>query len=272
MALSGQPPVYLTRFLGRRDEVGQSTRLLRETRLLTLTGPGGCGKTRLAAELAVAAEAWAGGVWWVDLASLSDPAHTPSTVAAVLGVRDAPARPLPEVLADWLRDRPGLLVLDNCEHLTAAYARTADTLLRACPQLRVLATSREPLDVAGEVARPVPPLSVPDPERLPSTAELVAYDAVALLVDRARAVNPRFEVADRNAAAVAGLCVRLDGLPLAIELAAARTKVLSVEQIVAGHVRRAAPARRTWPHPPGPAPDAVGGAAVEPRPALGAGT
>src|ERR671916_724050 len=231
---SGRPPnnlpLELSSFVGRQEEVSEVGRLLESNRLLTLTGPGGCGKTRLA--LAAAGDAaglFGDGVWLAELASLVDPAFVPRAVASALGTRGRPGRPL----AEHIGTREVLLVLDNCEHLVGACAEIAESLLRSCPRLRVLATSREALGVVGEVARPVPPLSLPDLRRLPDVAGLAVYGAARLFVERASAVSRTFALTERNAASVARVCYRLDGIPLAIELAAARTKVLTVEEISA---------------------------------------
>jgi hypothetical protein len=225
-------PLQLSSLIGRHRERTKAGRLLAERRLLTLTGPGGSGKTRLA--LAVAgdvAEDFEDGVWWVALAPLSDPEFVPQAVAWVLEVREGPGRPLIETLADHLASRETLLILDNCEHLVEACERLAGALLYASPNLRILATSREPLGVAGETVLLVPPLSLPDPGHPPAPEELERYEAVRLFVERAGSATPTFELTERNASTVALLCRNLDGIPLAIELAAARTKVLSVAQI-----------------------------------------
>src|SRR5215217_2660055 len=225
-------PLELSSFIGREREVAEVKRLLADRRLLTLCGPGGCGKTRLA--LAVAqdlAEGFEDGVWWVELASISDPELVALTVASALGVREAPDLSLTEVLVEYLRSRKTLLVLDNCEHLVETCADLANTLLRTCPDIEILATSREPLRISGESNLVVPSLSVPDPARTPPAGELVGYEAVRLFVERARAVDAGFAPTERNATAVARLCRKLDGIPLALELAAARMRVLSVEQI-----------------------------------------
>jgi len=226
-------PLELTSFVGREREISEVRSLLGQTRLLTLAGPGGCGKTRLALAVASdAAEGFEGGARWAGLASLSDPDLMPQTVAAALGVRETPGRPLVEALADDLGEAETLLVLDNCEHLVAACAALVDALLHRCPDLRVLATSREPLGVPGELTWSVPPLSLPDVSRLPALESLARYEAVRLFVERARAVAPGFELSPRNAAAVARLCRQLDGMPLALELAASRVRVLSPGQIL----------------------------------------
>jgi predicted ATPase/DNA-binding CsgD family transcriptional regulator len=225
-------PMRLSSFIGREKELAEVRRLLKGNRLLTLTGVGGCGKTRLA--LAAAdelMETFEDGVWLVDLAPLSDPSLVPQAVASTLGVREQPGRSLTVALSDYLASKKVLLVLDNCEHLIEACAELAESLLRSCSELSVLATSREALDVAGEVARPVPSLSLPDLRRIPDIDSLSRYESARLFLDRAEAVKPTFALTEQNAPSVARICYRLDGIPLAIELAAARTKVLSVEEI-----------------------------------------
>src|SRR5215207_1535500 len=225
-------PLELSSFVGRERALAEVERSLENTRLLTLMGSGGCGKTRLA--LAVASELVGGledGVWLVELAPLADPSLVPQAVASTLGVREQPGRSLTETLCDYLRSKKMLLVLDNCEHLIEACATLAEALLRSCPELRVLATSREALGINGEVAWPVPSLSLPDVRRLPDIESLPQYESARLFVERAVAVKPDFVLTEQNAAVVAQVCYRLDGIPLAIELAAARTKVLSVEEI-----------------------------------------
>ena len=225
-------PLELSSFVGREKELAEVKRLLGDARLLTLTGPGGCGKTRLALVLALeVVKDFEDGVWWTGLASLSDPDLVPQELASTLGVREAPGRTLTELLTEHLQTKRLLLILDNCEHLVGACASVVDTLLRACPNLKILATSREALGVAGEMAWIVPSLGIPDPERPLPIAELVRYEAIGLFVERARFVAPRFELSAENATSGAELCRRLDGMPLAIELAAARAGVLSVEQI-----------------------------------------
>jgi predicted ATPase len=229
-------PIPPTSFVGREAALAEVTDLLGTTRLLTLTGAGGCGKTRLALEAAAgAAERYAHGVRWVDLAPLAEPALVPDAVAAALGAREAPGRSAREALLDALRDKTLLLALDNCEHLVEAAASLAEAALLAGPGVRVLATSREPLRAAGEVTWPVPPLAVPpEPDGDgPLSARLAGYAAARLFADRAAAAAPGFALTDANAAAVARVCRRLDGIPLALEMAAARVRALPVEQIAA---------------------------------------
>jgi predicted ATPase/DNA-binding CsgD family transcriptional regulator len=237
-------PLALSSFIGRGREIMEVRALLAHTRLATLTGPGGSGKTRLS--LWVAEEVgpeYPHGVWLVELAAVADPALAPQTAAAALGLREQPGRPTLEVLAEHLAGRELLLVLDNCEHLIAACAALADALLRACPGLRLLATSREPLNIAGESVWPVPSLSLPVAGAGSSEAPVPALlqsEAVRLFVERASAAAPGFALTSQNAAAVAQVCRQVDGLPLAVELAAARVRALTVEQIaerLANHER-----------------------------------
>jgi predicted ATPase/DNA-binding CsgD family transcriptional regulator len=236
--LSGLSPNNLphqtTSFIGREREEAEVRRLLSVIRLLTLTGSGGAGKTRLALQVAAEVlEEFPDGVWLAELAAVSDPSLVPKAVATSLGVPEQPGRELADTLADSLRVKSVLVILDNCEHLVAACARLVDALLRACPNLRMLATSREALGVTGETTWRVPSLSLPDPLHLPPLDHLKEYGAVRLFIDRAVASDPQFAVTTGNAPAVAQVCHRLDGIPLAIELAAARVKVLAVEQIAA---------------------------------------
>src|SRR5262245_23201474 len=174
-------PLQLTSFIGREREIAEIERLLGTTRLLTLTGTGGCGKTRLALEVAARVlPGYEHGVWLVELAALSDPGLVPQAVASALGVREAPGRAIEETLVGYLRERSLLLILDNCEHLVDACARLADALLRACPGLRVLATSREALGIGGEVSWRVPSLALPDPGSQAPARALGGYEAIAL--------------------------------------------------------------------------------------------
>jgi predicted ATPase/DNA-binding CsgD family transcriptional regulator len=207
-------------------------RQLAMTRLLTLTGVGGSGKTRLAVEVARdLLEAYPDGVWLVELAPLSEDVLVPKAMAEALGVPERPAEPLAETLAEVLRDRQLLLILDNCEHLLEATSRLVDKLLDSCRHLRIMATSREAIGVEGEVRWLVPPLSVPEQGRTPSSEELEGYESVRLFVERARGRDPSFSLSPKYALAVTEICRRLEGIPLAIELAAARVGTLSIEQI-----------------------------------------
>jgi len=226
-------PTQLTSFIGREREIEEVKRLLSSSRLVTLTGSGGCGKTRLA--IHVASELlseFAHGVWLVDLASLADPALVPQTAATVLDVRPQGNQPVLIALSDYLRDKKLLLVLDNCEHLIEACAQLAEAILRACPGLRLLATSRETLGIEGEAAVRVPSLSLPSPQNA-TLAAIAEAEAAQLFVERASAALPGFALTDSNALPIAQVCRRLDGIALAIELAASRVKLLKVEQIAA---------------------------------------
>lgn len=224
-------PRQLTSFIGRDQDLAKVTRLLETTPLLTMTGPGGSGKTRLALEVGQRLlETYPGGVWWVDLTPLSDPDYLPQTVAGVLGIREQPGRPLLEAIGEYLKSSKILLILDNCEHVAAACADLASALLRSAPDLTVLATSQVSLAVPGEVVHSVPPLTVPDPRDDATAESLVHYDAVRLFIERARSVRPSFTF-EGHVRTIAEITARLDGIPLAIELAAARVKVLSIEEI-----------------------------------------
>jgi len=220
-------PAQRTSFVGREREVARVKELLRGPGLLTLTGPGGSGKTRLA--LQAAAELpndYPDGVFLVELAPITDARLVPSPIADAIGARAEGARPVLDTLKDHVRDREMLLVLDNFEQVIEAAPLVAD-LLAVAPRMRILATSREPLHLTGEQELAVPPLRLPDPRQMPAPDQLARYEAVALFVQRARAVDPGFRVTEANALPVAELCLRLDGLPLAIELAASRVKLLS---------------------------------------------
>lgn len=225
-------PAATTSFIGREHETADVARLLATARLVTLTGPGGCGKTRLA--LAVADRQLASfvdGVWFVDLAPVTDPDGVAPALAAVLGLRETPGQPLRQMLFEAIGRRRLLVVLDNCEQVVAACAEFAAALIQRCPGLALLATSREPLRIAGEFVRPVPSLPLPDPHRPQSLADVLAFDSVRLFVERAQAGDPAYQPSEEEAGALAQLCFRLDGMPLAIELAAARHHVLSVAEI-----------------------------------------
>ncbi|CAA9497686.1 MAG: hypothetical protein AVDCRST_MAG12-2460 [uncultured Rubrobacteraceae bacterium] len=258
-------PIPRTSFVGRDRELVGVKRALAMTRLLTLTGAGGCGKTRLALEVAGdLAGAYPDGIWLVELAEFSDPALVARRVAETLNVREQPDRPLAATLADSLRSRDLLLVMDNCEHLIDACAQLADTLLEGCTGLRILATSREALNVTGEVIWRVRPLPVPGPEPSPTVEDLSTNESVRLFLDRARARLPDFGLTPQNARPVATICRELDGIPLAIELSTARMGALAVEQVaerledslklLTGGTRTAEPRQRTlratldWSH------------------------
>jgi predicted ATPase/transcriptional regulator with XRE-family HTH domain len=233
-------PAQLTPLLGRTQDVAAVAGLLRQehVRLLTLTGPSGVGKTRLGLEVAAILNAdYADGVVLVSLAAIRDPDLVASTIGQTVGLRDAGDRPLREHLAAYLRDKRLLLVLDNFEQVLAAASLVVD-LLAACPILKVLVTSRAALRVRGEHEFPVSPLALPDPARRPDVTTLAQNPAVDLFIQRARAVQPDFDLTVANAATVAEICRRLDGLPLAIELAAARVKLLPPEALLARLKRR----------------------------------
>ena len=228
-------PAELTSFVGRRRELAEIKRLLTTTRLLTLTGSGGAGKTRLAVRAASEmARNFRDGVWLVTLAPVDDPQLITQATFSALGLQDVSARWSLSALSDYLRDKRLLLLLDNCEHVLDSAAALAGTLLKACPELRILATSRQALGMAGEVRLRVPPLSLPGRDASLSPGQIAGFDAVALLVARAAAVQPGFVVDDSNATAVLELCARLDGMPLALELAAVRLEGLTVDQLLAG--------------------------------------
>jgi predicted ATPase len=230
--VTGNLPAELTSFVGRRGELAEVKRLLAGSRLVTLTGVGGVGKTRLALRAAAALRrAFRDGVWLVQLDQVRDQELVAQAVATALGLQDRAGHAPGTALADYLAGRDLLLVLDNCEHLVDAVAKLADLLLPAAPGLRVLATSRESLNMTGESVKAVPPLPVPEAGRRLSVAELARFPAAGLFAERAAQVVAGFEVTEANVAAVAGICRRVEGLPLAIELAAARLPVLSPEQI-----------------------------------------
>ena len=243
-------PRQLTRFIGREQEIEEIKRLLADTYLLTLTGSGGCGKTRLALQvIADLLEEYSDGVWVVELAPLSDPSLVTQETAAVLGIREesgvltmgggSPGTPsatsggdsLITRLTEYLKSKQLLLFLDNCEHLIEACIKLVDALLRTCPNLKIIVASREALGIAGESTYRVPSLSLPDPGNMPPLEELARYESIKLFIDRAVAVVSIFKLTDNNAPSVAQICHRLDGIPLAIELAAVRVKALSVEEI-----------------------------------------
>ncbi|RYE42449.1 MAG: protein kinase [Hyphomicrobiales bacterium] len=226
-------PLETTSFIGRRHEVSEAKRLLATSRLVTLTGIGGVGKTRLALRVAASVQKeYLDGPCLVELGDTHDESLLTDLVAASLGLRDRAPSPIEDVVVDFLSGRQLLLVLDNCEHVVNAAAKLSEMLLRSCPALRILVTSREPLSVGGEAVMRVPPLPVPKGDGEPSLPGLPRYDAVTLFVERAAAAVPSFVLTEENKGAVARICRRLDGLPLPIELAAARLKVMSAEQIL----------------------------------------
>ena len=225
-------PEALTSFIGRERELAEIKGLSQGKRLLTLVGAGGVGKTRLALQFAAEVlDAYRDGVWLVELAPVADPALVPQTVATVLGLKEQPGKSLTQTLTEHLKHKQLLLLLDNCEHLVDACATLADTLVCQCPGVRVLATSRQALGITGEQTYRVPSLSLPDRTKAPTPQSLSTYESVQLFIDRALLVRSDFQVTNQNAPALASLCCHLDGIPLAIELAAARVRSLSVEEI-----------------------------------------
>jgi predicted ATPase/class 3 adenylate cyclase len=224
-------PVQVNRFIGRERELTQTQEMLTRTRLLTLTGPGGTGKTRLSLKLAAEIlSEYAHGVWLVELAPLTDPALVLQTTASTLGLREKPGVSLEDLVTSYLCDKHLVLILDNCEHLVETCAVLADRWLHSCPYLKILASSREALGITGETIYQVSPLALPASDDL-SAETLSRSEAVQLFVERAAAVQPGFRLNDHNASAVAQICQRLDGIPLALELAAARVGMLSPQQI-----------------------------------------
>ena len=234
-ALPNNLPEQLTSFVGRERELEEIAAALVGTRMLTLTGAGGCGKTRLAAQTAAdALDRFSGGAWWVELAPLSDPQAVGPTLGEAIGVMPLAGQSSLDAVIAHLAGSQALVVLDNCEHLLDACAETAEALLRGCPGVVVLATSRAPLGVVGETHWRVPSLSLPNEVEAEQIEAVAQSDAVRLFIERALKVRPNFRVDAGNAPAIAQICHDLDGIPLAIELAAARVRVLGVEQIAAG--------------------------------------
>jgi len=225
-------PHQLTSFIGREKEIAQLKKLLNGSRLLTLTGAGGCGKTRLAMQVAAdMVQEYPDGIWLVELAALIDPGLVPQTVANVLGVKEQPGKNLTEKIAEYLASKRLLLVVDNAEHLLEACAQLADTLLRRCAQLVILVTSRERLGTTGELTYRVPSLSVPDANQDATPEQIAAYESARLFIERARLQQPHFAISTTDAAALASICRRLDGIALAIELAAPRVRSMSMEEL-----------------------------------------
>jgi predicted ATPase/class 3 adenylate cyclase len=234
-SLAGTPnnlPHQVTSFVGRERELADIARLLGENRLLTLVGMGGLGKTRLSLQVADAQmESFPDGVWFVELAPLRDPRLVTQLVATALGVKEDAQRPVAEAVANYARDRRLLLILDNCEHILSSCAEFARWLLLSAPLAKILASSREPLYVYGEATYTIAGLAVPESPATSSAPAASRYEAVRLFVDRARAVQPTFEIGPANAQAVASICRQLDGIPLALELAAARVRTIPVQEI-----------------------------------------
>ena len=225
-------PAQITNFIGREKEIIEIKHAINGHRLVTLTGSGGTGKTRLSLQVAAEMlEQFPDGVWFVELAPLTDPAFIPQTILIAIGLREQEGRTALQSLTDYIRDKNLLIVLDNCEHLIEPCARVADTLLGNLPALKILASSREALGVKGEMAWHVPSLSLPDRKHLPSIEQLSQYEAIRLFIECATLVQSHYQLTKENAPIIAQICSRLDGIPLAIELAAARVNMLTVEQI-----------------------------------------
>ncbi|RPI81535.1 MAG: adenylate/guanylate cyclase domain-containing protein, partial [Chloroflexi bacterium] len=226
-------PVILTSFVGRSKEVGEVKRLLSKERIVTLTGPGGTGKTRLALQVAgEMIEQFQDGIFFVGLTHITDSVLITSTIAQALGITESPMQPIIESLKDYLRRKSLLLLLDNFEQVISAAPLVADLVVE-CSQLKIFVTSREALHISGEHEYPVPPLALPDLEQLPPVESLTQYAAVELFIQRALAVKPDFQIRDETAKSIVEICYRLDGLPLAIELAAARVKLLPPQAMLA---------------------------------------
>ena len=227
-------PAQMTSFVGRETELAEISQALSAHRLVTLTGSGGAGKSRLSLQVGMnCLQQFPDGVWLVELAPVTDPALVPQTLLSTFNLREDRHRSVLSVLIDFLHAKTLLLVLDNCEHLIDACARISDSLLQACPKMRILASSREALGISGELAYRVPSLNTPNPEQLPSLEQLEKVDSIQLFVERAATAKPGFTLTDMNAFSLAQICYRLDGIPLAIELAASRVKVLTPDQIAA---------------------------------------
>ncbi|MGB3701344.1 MAG: NB-ARC domain-containing protein [Anaerolineales bacterium] len=227
-------PIQINSFVGREREIAEVKRLLSSSHIITLTGTGGCGKTRLAIQIATSmSENFADGVWLVDLSSVHEPLLVPQLVSLALGLHPLADQPLLELLQNHVRYRQLLLVMDNCEHLLENCAQLAHQLITSSSDLRILATSREPLVITGETVFPITGLVWPstdkDLEKKPE--ELMQYDAVRLFIERARTILPNFKLTHENSRSIVEICQRLDGLPLALELASTRVNVLTVQEI-----------------------------------------
>ena len=262
-------PAEPNRFIGRERDIDALRGFLAATRAVTLCGVGGIGKTRLALHVvAMLADAFPDGAWLVELGDVGQADLVVARVAGTIGVTEETGRPLVETLIEALRPRRLLLALDNCEHLVEACARLCQRLLAGVPELRVVATSREPLRMPAETVWRVEPLSIPPQEAAgQALGELSGYEAISLFVERAGAARPGFALTVQNAGVVTGLCRALDGVPLAIELAAARVRALSVEQILGPADRSFPAACRRRPHGPGEAADAASHDRLESHPA-----
>ncbi|MCS7224303.1 MAG: tetratricopeptide repeat protein [Armatimonadetes bacterium] len=225
-------PVQLTSFIGREKEIEEVKQIIQRSRMLTLVGTGGVGKTRLSLQVgAEILEDFPGGVWFIELAPITDGAFIPSAIASALSLREEPGKEVMNLIIGYLRDRDCLLVLDNCEHLLDDSARLADRLLKACPKIKILASSRQALGVPGEITWRVPSLPTPEPTKKIQPDQMLHYASVRLFEERARTANPSFEINEETAPWVAQICWRLDGIPLALELAAARMRTMTVQQI-----------------------------------------
>lgn len=235
MTLDARPnnlPVQLTSFIGREEEIEKVKVLLKNTHLLTLTGPGGAGKTRLSLQVgADIIDEFANGVWFVELAPLTDPVQLQQEILKELGIKEETKKTLEETLIAYLKDKELLIILDNCEHLIEACAVLTEKLLKACPKLKIIATSREAMNCIGEQTHSILSMETPNLSEEISAEQITQYESVRLFIERALSVNPKFRVNSENAPSLAGICSRLDGIPLAIELAAARIKVLTLEKI-----------------------------------------
>lgn len=225
-------PIQLSSFIGRVNEISEVKEIIMSSRLVTLLGPGGTGKTRLSLQVcAEIIDEFANGVWFAELAQINDSFLIPLEIIKVLGIKDQSGQNPEKVISDYLKDKELIIILDNCEHLINDCAVLAENLLKSSPKVKIIATSRESFRIRGEQVYKLLSLSFPDPVKKISAKELVLYESVRLFIERALTVNPEFRVTDDNADSLSEICFRLDGIPLAIELAAARTKILNVEKL-----------------------------------------